>query len=1194
MADTNKEARLNLVITARDEAKQVLQEMVASVESSLSGIRKVMLNAFPAGDVVKKMSSIATTASESTKGVAESVASMESTLKEAFTATSSMMNEFASAFRSSTNSVRGSTREMAVGVSQDFKDIQKSAHQNSADTYMAYQSLGDGMKHFGHVVGEGFKYAIEQAAEFDGNIQRVSAVLTPVGKVTSDQLKQMGDSALQMGMQSKFGANEILGAMYNLARQGLSATQILGDGVNGAIQVTNALAMATDSDLTETATVVTDVMHEFGVGGEQLKVVADMISGAMHNSSISMNDFLVSMRQVGPVASNMHQNVEDVSAALALLAQHGIKGSQAGTALKNMLLGLEPRTKKATELMQELGISGVNGAKDSFYALDGTLKPLPDILGVLNDKFGGLNDRQKQAALATTFTKYGLAGLDTVVTQTKDSFQEFEAELKKDDIYTISKIKMDSLQGDIWKLHAATQTLAKAFGETLRPVMRELVTVVGQVAHWFFNLNEHTRHNITMFAGIASAVLVTMGTFITFGLGLEMIIGKIGSLATFLKYLLSPIRALSLVFSPVGLAIGAIVIAVYEFAKAWESNTGNIREKTKAFADTVSKKFHELVDDIKPYWERFTKAVGQAMDDAKPVVLAVLGAIKDALNSTAFQKLEEGAKAIAKLGANAAIAHPDVTLLGIALMALVGPKTLVLGSISAITTAVGAMPAIFEGTLGAIGLFGRGAMATANGASAVMKGTFNGIATAIEAPAKGFAKLESSMATMKATGGLTANVFGPMKNTFRTIGIEASLMGTKVMNGINMFSLTNIKAWATSFGSNMIKAFSFSNIIRVAQGAFTGFIRVLTIGFRALLGPWGLIITAVIFGVGALISHWDQVKKWVTDHFGKNFPATLSAFKDKFVAVFQKIGQFFSEVWSFIKQTVTDVFNYVAPFVEGALKKIGTFWSENWGKIKQLFKEVMIALGVILGPALAVLYTLISGALGFIKGIWHDAWSVIKSVVKTVFDAIAGVIRIAWDLISGIISVALDILTGHWGDAWHKLLEIGKNLWNDITSFFGNLGSDMWNFGKNLIHMFVDGIKSMVHAVGDAVSGIANKIKGFLGFHSPAREGPAGRGESDRWMPNLMDMLVTGINDNQGKVQKAVANVALGIKTGINASYQHVNNLNNQPMVHVAPSSGKSPINVHINVDGRSAKTDKAIAEEIAKQFRTQMNVVSG
>lgn len=685
MAD--KESKLNLRLTAQNEgspaftaiedAMKALQATSESVSSSVKAAMESMNTAASQNGTFKTgmteddsaIRELAKTATSSTEAISKAFQTMKTTSTESAGTAASQINKNIESLSSTSFRTRTQLEQDFEGISKSFgnaslaavdaaqltdsqlKKIVETAQQtnievvksmdamavgieksataasesiNKGGLLIGLQQVGQSMEQLGKGGANLFEEAITSASDFEASQSRIHAVL--MNREPTANMKDMAETALKLGSNSKFSANEISAGMYDLARQGLSSSQILGDGVTGAIETVNNLAQSVDGDMGETAKVVTDVLHEFNLQGKDLAHVGDLISGTMHTSSISMNDFYYAMRNIGPVASNMHQNVDDVSTSIALLAQHGVTGGAAGTALKNMFLGLEPRTAKAAELMNDLGISAKDGAAASFYELSGNLKPMPEIIGILNDKFGGLNDKQKEAALSATFTKYGLAGLNTVVMEGKDKFNELKKTLGDEKSADIAREKLNNLNGDMLRLKAAATTMGKTFGDTLQPAMRAIAEAAESVVHWFTSLSPETKKVIMIVGGIASVMAIAGGAILT-------VVSTIGFLSMGLGGLGITFGAL---MAPIAIAIGAIALigfAVYELWKNFDTVNAWLRQHigidlptmfnaVKTITVAVFKEIGAVITDV---WKFIKTTTQQVWEYIEPTIV---GAIK--------------------------------------------------------------------------------------------------------------------------------------------------------------------------------------------------------------------------------------------------------------------------------------------------------------------------------------------------------------------------------------------------------------------------------------------------------------------------------------------------------------------------------------------------------------------------------------
>lgn len=190
--------------------------------------------------------------------------------------------------------------------------------------------------------------AVGAAAEFEKKIDHFGAVTG----ATKEELKQVGDLALEMGRTTVYSANEAAGAMVELGKAGFTTKEILA-GIGPAVA---SLAAAGDLPLTRATEVLANTIRTFGLEAKDAVYVADQLAGAANASTTEVEDLAVSLRYTGGVAAALGIPLHEVADALAILGNNGIKGSTAGTTLRRILLELNPATKKQTEALMELGI----------------------------------------------------------------------------------------------------------------------------------------------------------------------------------------------------------------------------------------------------------------------------------------------------------------------------------------------------------------------------------------------------------------------------------------------------------------------------------------------------------------------------------------------------------------------------------------------------------------------------------------------------------------------------------------------------------------------------------------------------------------------------------------------------------------------------------------------------------------------
>lgn len=312
-------------------------------------------------------------------------------------------------------------------------------------------------------VAAGLGAAANSAAGFEQTMSGVKAV----SAATADQMTQLSGLALQLGKDTVFSASDAGKGIEELVKGGVS----IDDVMNGAAKATLNLASAGGVDLVTAATIASNALNGFNLKGEDMAHVANVISGAANASAIDVQQFGDAMAQSSAVAATVGISFDDLSVAIAEMGNAGIKGQDAGTSLKTMLLALTPSSKQAAAEMRTLGIVTADGA-NRFFDAQGHAKGLADISGILADATKNLSDEQKVQALQTIFgtdavraaavmAKNGAEGFDTLA----DSMSKVTAE-------SVSAERLNNLRGDIEQLKGSVDTAAITLGTALLPALR--------------------------------------------------------------------------------------------------------------------------------------------------------------------------------------------------------------------------------------------------------------------------------------------------------------------------------------------------------------------------------------------------------------------------------------------------------------------------------------------------------------------------------------------------------------------------------------------------------------------------------------------------------------------------------------------------------------------------------------------------
>lgn len=353
--------------------------------------------------------------------------------------------------------------------------------------------VGTGLLIAGGAIVAGFTAAVNTAADFEHEMSAIQAV----SGATADEMDLITAAALRIGKNTVFSASEAGQAIEELVKAGISVEDVL----NGAADATVALAAAGGVDLPTAATIAANAMNQFGLAAEDLVHVTDLVAGAANASAIDMHDFQLSLSQVGAVAKLSGASFDDTATAIALMGNAGIRGSDAGTSLKQVFLNLIPVTDKQKELMRELGLLTEDGS-NAFYDAAGNLKSMAEISQVLQDATAGLSEEQKNYTLGVLFGSDAIRGAAILANEGAAGFEAMAESMSKISAADVAATRMDNLKGSIEQLRGSAETLAIEIGNVLLPVVTDIVDAFAGVIDRLIEVNPNI---LAMGAGIGLA-----------------------------------------------------------------------------------------------------------------------------------------------------------------------------------------------------------------------------------------------------------------------------------------------------------------------------------------------------------------------------------------------------------------------------------------------------------------------------------------------------------------------------------------------------------------------------------------------------------------------------------------------------------------------------------------------------------------
>ena len=299
------------------------------------------------------------------------------------------------------------------------------------------------------------------------------------------------------------------------------------------------------------------------------------------------------------------------------------------------------------------------------------------------------------------------------------------------------------------------------------------------------------------------------------------------------------------------------------------------------------------------------------------------------------------------------------------------------------------------------------------------------------------------------------------------------------------------------------------------------------------------------------IAVWEAIKNFFSaawEAISSTAQAVWNGIKDFFSGLWEGIKTIFSTVVEVIKTIITTYFNIYKTIITTVLNAIKTVFTTIWNGIKTVVTTVVTAIQTFITTAWNAIKNTVTTVLNAIKTVITTVWNAIKSAVTSVVNGIKSTITSVWNgiksTVSSVVNSIKNTVTTVFNNIWSgikgtmgKIVSSIKEGFNNAISFITSLPSKALQWGKDMIMGIVNGIKSCIGAVGDAVSSVANKIKSFLHFSVPD-EGPLTDYES--WMPDFMKGLAKGIEDSKGMVAKAMDGVAADMILNPSAAVQEI------------------------------------------------------
>ena len=430
-------------------------------------------------------------------------------------------------------------------------------------------------------IKDAYMDCINTAGDFEASMSNVEALSGASG----DELEALSDKAKEMGATTKFTAGESADALSYMALAGWN-TQSMLEGISPVLN----LAAAANMDLAQASDIVTDYLTAFGLKASDTTHFVDVMAYAMAHSNTDVIQLGEAYKACASTATSLGYSVEETTAVLATMANAGVKGGEAGTALNAIFTRLATNTKKCGD---ELATYGVN-----IYDAQGNMQSLSSILTGIAGVWGDLTD-QEQANLAKTIagtTQYSklqtiMAGCSEAAAEGGQSFSDYTEALNNcaGSADKMAGTMLDNMNGRLVLMQSAADGLKIAIGEDLTPTMSGLYDVGAQVLGWMQGFVEE---NPGVIKGIAAGT-VTLG-------GLAGAITAVNAALKLSKVLAPTLTTVAPVLGTAALAAGGADQYIGKL-EAIEAATGGNTAGNTEYHDTLARLsalVPSLADDI--------------------------------------------------------------------------------------------------------------------------------------------------------------------------------------------------------------------------------------------------------------------------------------------------------------------------------------------------------------------------------------------------------------------------------------------------------------------------------------------------------------------------------------------------------------------------------------------------------------------